>query len=757
MEDAAAAADAEAALRARLAAAHAHVDALTLQSQGGTSLRVFFGAPWLVTTAARRLTAPPLALPGASLCALPGAEALVFFGGDAARAQRGEAAAADDAGGEAQADDRFSGEDNSGCRFGEAYALSLETRTWARAPGGRHAGRAGHAAAALARGGAGSAAGAAGAAGAPGGVVAVLGGRAARPDAAPALCADLALLAAAGDGALRWVCAAADATGVAPPPARDGAAAAATPAGDRLFIFGGADASGALSADVACLDVGSMAWLAPPAARAAAAAGAAANARGRASSAGVSPTRRSSGLGSSLPRRGSGAELPLASDASQGSLAGDAGGEGGAPAGRLSTHGAAAAWQAPRPRCGAALACDDTGRTLWLFGGTIAGGTVLSDLYSYDTDTGVWAFRTPALGDAPPPRSAAAVACAGHYLLLAGGVGADGARPLRDAWALDTERLVWECLLEDDAGDDDDTAADGSASAERSALPRRAPGSSIAAWRGRTLCLLRAGASGRLDRLETTEFALPDDIDALISTRRAVGDGGGGAGTLRLWSLALRGSTWLDLAWKPPALNAERVAGYKLMMAPAGAAQVRTVYSGHGEAARVGGLRPGTEYICVVKATYDDGAHVWSDTQAFRTARPRAPQELPPAPPFCSLPSKLGRPSDPRPRTAPVDLSASLGGSRGGAQLGRSNTSPRRGGYAPALPPVEASMEDGEDEGGPSAAASAFLSDRMMAVLEGRLRGDSPERMDAAAAHAAAAAWDNGEDVEEAVVIEAQY
>jgi flavin-binding protein dodecin len=45
----------------------------------------------------------------------------------------------------------------------------------------------------------------------------------------------------------------------------------------------------------------------------------------------------------------------------------------------------------------------------------------------------------------------------------------------------------------------------------------------------------------------------------------------------------------------------------------------------------------------------------------------------------------------------------------------------------------------------------------MMAVLEGRLRGDSPERMDAAAAHAAAAAWDNGEDVEEAVVIEAQY
>jgi hypothetical protein len=137
-----------------------------------------------VSQSAARLTTPPPTARGASLCALPGAAALVLFGGHAP------------SGG---------GEGDGAALLGEAYSLSLESRAWSRAPGGRHAGRAGHAAAALR-----SAGGVpAGALGAAGGAVAVVGGFGAGDDAA-APCADVAMLAATADGALRWLCAAAE-------------------------------------------------------------------------------------------------------------------------------------------------------------------------------------------------------------------------------------------------------------------------------------------------------------------------------------------------------------------------------------------------------------------------------------------------------------------------------------------------------------------------------------------------------------------
>jgi hypothetical protein len=691
--EAAEAAAVTAGVEADLAATLATADALTLRSRGGAALHVYFGAPWFVTRAHRRLPGAPPTPRGATLTPLPAAPALALFGGAPAAAAGGAGAAAGAgaarSGGAGAAADDADDDDEGGAaaRCGDAYSLSLATFSWSRAvaapshgggadasgaaaaasPGAtaaalaalsmsfsqlpqppptsqRGPGRVAHAAAAYFP--------APAAACAPGGVLALMGG-ATSPAPGSALCgADVAQLAASADGTLRWLAPGAGAAGRgaggaasgAAPPGRAGAAAAASPCGRFIHLFGGADAAGELFSDIACLDVASATWV---------------------PTSPVPPSRqRSPG---SPGRRTPGSPPPTAR---RGALGGGGAGLGLSSATPLLNSGHVG-WGAPRPRAGAAMAASPDGRTLWLFGGAVAGGVPVNDLYSYDLEAGTWAPREwGAAGAAPGPRTHAALTLEGRYLLLAGGLAppAPGApaAALRDAWALDTERLTWECLLrhEDDANAGDAAAAPGAVA--------------LAAWRGRTLCLLRGGARGKLDLLETTEFAFPDDIDALITAANAAkraaaralaavtgadaplddddddggsangnfggGGGGGGGGTLRgatlrgtlnaavpavsasaalrLYVLAARGATWLDLAWRPPARHSERVAGYKLMLAPAGAATVRCVYSGAATHARVGGLRPGTEYICVVKASYDDGEHVWSDTEAFCTAKP---------------------------------------------------------------------------------------------------------------------------------------
>lgn len=84
-------------------------------------------------------------------------------------------------------------------------------------------------------------------------------------------------------------------------------------------------------------------------------------------------------------------------------------------------------------------------------------------------------------------------------------------------------------------------------------------------------------------------------------------------------------SVWLALSagvvqvsWRPPTKNADQIERYKLMLAssPGG---VREVASGAMLKHHVGGLRPRTEYIFCVKAIYQDGSFLWSDSKAFRT------------------------------------------------------------------------------------------------------------------------------------------
>lgn len=73
-----------------------------------------------------------------------------------------------------------------------------------------------------------------------------------------------------------------------------------------------------------------------------------------------------------------------------------------------------------------------------------------------------------------------------------------------------------------------------------------------------------------------------------------------------------------QITWRPPSKNAERISSYKVMLANSAGA-VREVYLGKDVTARAGGLRPNSEYVFAVKATYDDGSHLWSESKAFRT------------------------------------------------------------------------------------------------------------------------------------------
>ncbi len=54
-------------------------------------------------------------------------------------------------------------------------------------------------------------------------------------------------------------------------------------------------------------------------------------------------------------------------------------------------------------------------------------------------------------------------------------------------------------------------------------------------------------------------------------------------------------------------------------MAATATGVVREAYSGKATSHRVAALRPNAEYVFCVKATYDDGTFLWSESKAFRT------------------------------------------------------------------------------------------------------------------------------------------
>lgn len=89
---------------------------------------------------------------------------------------------------------------------------------------------------------------------------------------------------------------------------------------------------------------------------------------------------------------------------------------------------------------------------------------------------------------------------------------------------------------------------------------------------------------------------------------------------LRCWPPRLQcGSAhFLQVCWRPPTKNQDQIESYKLMMATT-SGLVKDV--AHGQLLRCGvqGLRPATEYIFCVKATYADGSFLWSGSKSFTT------------------------------------------------------------------------------------------------------------------------------------------
>jgi hypothetical protein len=78
------------------------------------------------------------------------------------------------------------------------------------------------------------------------------------------------------------------------------------------------------------------------------------------------------------------------------------------------------------------------------------------------------------------------------------------------------------------------------------------------------------------------------------------------------------GPSFLEVAWRAPTKNSDRVERYKLMIATT-TGVVKEVCQGPMTRHRVMGLKPSTEYIFCVKALYDDGSFLWSESKAYHT------------------------------------------------------------------------------------------------------------------------------------------
>lgn len=78
------------------------------------------------------------------------------------------------------------------------------------------------------------------------------------------------------------------------------------------------------------------------------------------------------------------------------------------------------------------------------------------------------------------------------------------------------------------------------------------------------------------------------------------------------------GSNWLDVEWIPPTKNVDRIDQYKLMIATH-TGTVTTAYEGKRLRFRISRLRQNTKYVLCVKAVYDDGSFLWSESRAHRT------------------------------------------------------------------------------------------------------------------------------------------
>ncbi|KAK9837697.1 hypothetical protein WJX74_003317 [Apatococcus lobatus] len=255
----------------------------------------------------------------------------------------------------------------------------------------------------------------------------------------------------------------------------------------------------------------------------------------------------------------------------------------------------------PSPRRGASLVVSEDGRKLWIFGGNSGHGS-LNDLYSFDIESCMWC-QVSVVGVVPEARELHAAAMVGRYLVVSKGImdtGQNNGRTLVDTLALDTSSPSWETL------DDGHWA---------SSFALTKPRAAISAFCGNRLYSIRHNRNERVDELQILEFTLPEDIERMQSERKRL--------NVASESLAISGeaactSSSITITWSPPTKNADRISNFKVMVATTYGV-VKTVYIGPKQQCLVASLKPSQEYVFSVKALYDDGSFLWSESQSFST------------------------------------------------------------------------------------------------------------------------------------------
>ena len=257
----------------------------------------------------------------------------------------------------------------------------------------------------------------------------------------------------------------------------------------------------------------------------------------------------------------------------------------------------------PSPRRGASLCASEDGKKIYLMGG-FDGSKPLNDIYIFETERKTWTSSTPSGALSPAPRERHAATIINNYLLVSGGTTLSSggtARKLGDTWVLDLEMMEWECLDK------------GGGSQDMFWLKARGE---YSVFSGNRLLSLKPNRDEKLSEIEVLEFTMPSEIEGLQVQRSSRDENS--MGRLEILDEPIVTLGTIEVAWRPPAKNIERIEKYKLMMAT-NTGVVKEVCQGKYTRYKVGGLRSNTQYIFCVKAMYDDGSFIWSESKGFYT------------------------------------------------------------------------------------------------------------------------------------------
>lgn len=253
----------------------------------------------------------------------------------------------------------------------------------------------------------------------------------------------------------------------------------------------------------------------------------------------------------------------------------------------------------PSPRRGATLSATEDGRRLYVVGGN-DGTKVLNDVHCLETEKLTW-IPMMIQGGSPEGREDHTAMILSRYLFISGGSGAGGIRRLTDSHVLDMYNgPKWEML---DAG------------AWGNNMMWLKTRSAYNTFYGNKLFTIKPNVHEKIWEIQVIEFALPEDIERLRHSKKKEKDH---AERLELMDDAICTTNSIELGWRPPTKNAERIDKYKLMIAT-NTGVVKEAYMGRGSKFKVLGLKPNTEYIFCVKAIYDDGSFLWSESKAYHT------------------------------------------------------------------------------------------------------------------------------------------